>query len=298
MELIEVRGGSIELSPSSSNERLILKGFHFGKYPVTHELWEEIMGINLSRFKDLDKNSPVEMVTWHNAISFCNKLSEQCALEKCYSGSWNNIKCDFSKNGYRLPTEDEWEYAARGGNQSKGYRYSGSNNLDEVGWYEDNAEDRTHSVGCKKANELGIHDMSGNVWEWCWDIGDHFVSKEEENLFRAQRGGSWLSWENECEVDSKTFSRMIDGGSNSGFRICRNLENNNSLSSELTKALKEFNARHVYKEADIDVSAILAKKEKKGKKIFSALNTKEIDDGYLFTRHDNTLGRHWISPKK
>ena len=145
-------------------------------------------------------NLPVEKVSWYDAVKFCNKKSERDGLTPCYSGSGSNVSCNFSANGYRLLTEAEWEYAARGGPESRGYKYSGSSNPDEVAWYRDNLGIKTHQVGIKKANELGLYDMSGNVYEWCWDMYDdgYYRNSPTSNpkgpssgKYRVLRGGSW-----------------------------------------------------------------------------------------------------------
>ena len=130
-----------------------INGFYIGKYPITQKEWKAVMGgANPSKFKDDD--NPVENVSWLDVQEFIKRLNR------------------LTGRSYRLPTESEWDYAAKGGSLSRGYIYSGSNNLDEVAWYRDNSYGRTHKVGSKKPNELGIYDMNGNVWEWtenCYD---------------------------------------------------------------------------------------------------------------------------------
>ena len=155
------------------------------------------------------ENHPVNYVSWYGARAYCAWLSK------------------VSGKSYRLPTEAEWEYAARGGNKSKDYLYSGSDNIDEVTWYDGNSGSNTHSVGSKKANELGIHDMSGNVWEWCADwYGDYSDSPKTnptgpiDGSYRVERGGSWRYYARNTRVASRNYNTPSYRLFNTGFRIC------------------------------------------------------------------------------
>ena len=152
--------------------------YYIGKYEVTQALWQAVMGNNPSYFKG--DNLPVEKVSWNDCQEFISKL--------------NTI----TGKTFRLPTEAEWEYAARGGKKSRGYQYRGSSNLSDVAWYKDNSGNKTHAVGSKQANELGIYDMSGNVWEWCQDWYGKYSSSSQTNPTgansgsnRVRRGGGW-----------------------------------------------------------------------------------------------------------
>ena len=160
------------------NHQVTVSDFYIGKYEVTQRQWIEIMSNNPSNFKG--DNLPVENVSWNEVQEFITRLNERTGQH------------------YRLPTEAEWEYAARGGNQSKKYKYSGSNMILDVAWYADNSGSKTHPVGTKQPNELGIYDMSGNVWEWCYDwYGDYSSSSQTDPIgassgsYRVNRGGSW-----------------------------------------------------------------------------------------------------------
>ena len=184
-EMIFVEGGTFQMGSSSgeSDEKPVhsvaLSAFNIGKYEVTQAQWKAVMGNNPSNFTGCDDCS-VENVSWNDVQQYISKLNSQTG-----------------KN-YRLPTEAEWEFSARGGKSSKGYTYSGSNDLNSVAWNTDNSGSKTHTVGGKQANELGIYDMSGNVWEWCSDWYGTYNSYSETNPTgaslgqnRVLRGGSW-----------------------------------------------------------------------------------------------------------
>lgn len=181
--------------------QVTLSSFWIGKYEVTQREWVAIMGNNPSEKKGED--FPVEKVDWLDAIDYCNKRSSKEGLNPCYilnNEYGYSISCQWQANGYRLPTEAEWEYAAKGGaaGAANPFTYAGSNEPDSVAWYSDNSGCVMHPVGQKKPNQLGIFDMSGNVWEWCWDsYGSYTAAAQnaprgpELSIFRVLRGGSY-----------------------------------------------------------------------------------------------------------
>ncbi|MEO1715239.1 MAG: SUMF1/EgtB/PvdO family nonheme iron enzyme, partial [Bacteroidota bacterium] len=173
---------------------------------------------------------PLTEVSWYGAVTYCNWLSEQSGLEPAYQINGTQITVNRQANGYRLPTEAEWEYAARGGQQSRNYRYAGSNDLGKVGWYKGNSGSNTHPVGNKAANELELYDMSGNVWEWCWDWydEDYYSSSPKNNPLgplsgsnRVVRGGSWVSDARFCRSANRDGNDPSDCNYGVGFRLAR-----------------------------------------------------------------------------
>lgn len=215
--MVRVEGGTFIMGAtteqgSSADEdekpihQVTLSSFSIGKFEVTQEEWNAVMGSNPSYFKG--SMLPVESVNWNDCQTFIRKLNELTGMN------------------FRLPTEAEWEFAARGGNRSNGYMYAGSNSLVNVAWYEFNNGSPTHEVGQKKANELGIYDMSGNVWEWCADWYGSYSSFSQTNpkgassgSNRVIRGGSLyvISWH--CRVSSRGIREPLDRSNNLGFRL-------------------------------------------------------------------------------
>ena len=234
-----------------------IQPFVMGQYEVTQQLYKAVMGSNPSSFTsdvaagETQELRPVEQVSWYDAVVFCNKLSERMGLEPVYSkggetntsewggvptistnDTWKDaITCDFAKSGYRLPTEAEWELAARGGNAGADawqYTYAGSNTIGGVAWYRDNSSDKTHQVGTKAANGLGLYDMSGNVWEWCWDRWDDGSIDADtpsggaaSGSYRVYRGGGWSSNAFNCAVSHRLGVGPYGRSNFIGFRLVR-----------------------------------------------------------------------------
>ena len=200
-EMVYVEGGTFDMgatteqgSDAESDEKPVhsvtLDGYYIGKCEVTQELWEAVMGSNPSHFKGAQ--NPVENVSWNDCQEFVSRLNS------------------LTGRTFRLPTEAEWEYAARGGNKSRHYKYSGSNNIFDVAWHGDNSGITTHAVGTKTANELGIYDMSGNVYEWCSDWYGSYSAGAQTNpqgpssgSIRVLRGGSWGGLARFCRVSNR-----------------------------------------------------------------------------------------------
>jgi formylglycine-generating enzyme required for sulfatase activity len=212
--------------------------FYIGKYEVTFDEYDEFCEAT-GRSKPSDSGwgrevRPVINVSWWDAIAYCNWLSEKEKLPKAYDSKGNlldkdgRVTTDVTKVlGYRLPTEAEWEYAAHGGNESKGYKYSGSYSVGDVAWYSSNSGRETHEVGEKVPNELGLYDMSGNVWEWCSDWYGSYSSSARTNpynnsgSYRVIRGGSWSIVASYVRVADRDYGSPTYTGRYLGFRIAR-----------------------------------------------------------------------------
>jgi sulfatase modifying factor 1 len=200
-----VRGGSFQMGSDSGEpaekpvHEVRVSDFYIMKTEVTQKDYEAIMGNNpASSFRGKGGKYPIQNVSWYDAVAYANKLSERDGLTPSYTIKGTDVTCDWSANGWRLPTEAEWEYAARGGNLSNGYAYSGSDDANAVAWTLSNSMPFCHPVAKKAPNELGLYDMSGNVWEWVWDVREAYSSAPQTDprgpasgSSYANRGGGW-----------------------------------------------------------------------------------------------------------
>jgi formylglycine-generating enzyme required for sulfatase activity len=231
--MITVGGGM--MPPDSELSGMRIEEFEIGKYPVMQEEWEWVRVWALAKGYELETGygtgsaHPVTHVSWYDAVKWCNAKSEHEILEPAYymegkvyrNGEFGPdgsrlITWHKKANGYRLPTEAEWEWAARGGPLSRGHDYSGSDRLEDVGWYEKNSNGKAKPVGLKNANELGLHDMSGNVWEWCWDM-------DQSGSAHRIRGGSWNHHSTNGTVRYRISRSPETRYGVIGFRIARNV---------------------------------------------------------------------------
>lgn len=267
--LTQIEGGPFKNTKSNYYGKRVTKfpyngkvvavtSFQIGKYEVTQKEWTEVMGDNPSKFKD--DTLPVETVSWYDCIEYCNKRSLKEGLQPYYTidkgaKDPNNlteiddikwtVTVNTGANGYRLPTEAEWEYAASGGQLSKSYTYSGSDDIEKVGWYWTNSGDKpltglwswpmieqnhniTKAVGGKEPNELGLYDMSGNVREWCWDWygelqndTDAAPKRSSRESGRVWKGGGWIGGDFCCAPSFRAGLEANGKGPDQGFRVCR-----------------------------------------------------------------------------
>lgn len=263
---VYVKGGTfINTNSNYYGKNVTLSSFYIGKYDVTQKEWVEVMGNNPSGF--IGDNLPVEMVSWYDCVEYCNQRSVKEGLKPYYTIDTNTIDPnnkrdpDFATNldnikwlvtinaganGYRLPTEAEFEYAAGGGQLSKSHTYSGSDDVDKVAWYWKNSgdknltgfwswpsikynHDQTKPVGSKEPNELGLYDMSGDVREWCWDwyggLQSNVTDPEgsSSGYARVWKGGGWLGGDFCCAPSFRGSLAANGTGPDQGFRVCRGL---------------------------------------------------------------------------
>jgi sulfatase modifying factor 1 len=258
-----VKGGAFKDTKSNYyGKGVTVSDFYIGKFDVTQKEWAEVMGSNPSKFQG--DNLPVETISWYDSVEYCNKRSIKEGLEPYYNIDKNKkdpnnqpdpefrdldvtkwlVTINPGANGYRLPTEAEWEYAAGGGQLSRSYIYSGSDFIEDVAWYWRNSGDKTltgfwswpaieqnHNkpkpVGAKKPNELGLYDMSGNVRQWCWDWAGDLQSNVSDpkgsqgGFRRVWKGGGWMGAAFCCESAYRGGLAANGTGPDQGLRVCR-----------------------------------------------------------------------------
>ena len=231
-------------SNGDSDERPVhavtVSGFSISKYPITQKEWSEVMGTTIQQQRDaadrsgrlagVGDNHPIYYVNWYEAVDYCNKRSVMEGLTPAYRGSRDNITCDWNANGYRLPTEAEWEFAAKGGTRDlMALEYSGSNSVEAVAWHNENSEGSAYPVGSKAPNSLGLYDMSGNVYEWCWDkYGSYSRTAQTDpkgstssRANNVRRGGGWSSDAYNVRSTNRSFAAPANRYDYVGFRVVR-----------------------------------------------------------------------------
>jgi formylglycine-generating enzyme len=245
--MVRVEGGTYKMGSKDSDKAadndeqkehdVTIKTFEISKFEVT--VWEWKQYTKANKFKmplkpewGWQDNYPINGITWEEAIAYCNWLSKKEKLQPVYSKQGPNYVCNFKANGYRLPTEAEWEFAAKGGVKSKGYKFSGGNDANEVAWHKAISKNSPHTVGTKLPNELGLYDMSGNVWEWCWDWynKDYYKIEKGDNPKgpemgerKCVRGGSWDSQVNYLRPANRISTPPNKTHEFYGFRVARTI---------------------------------------------------------------------------
>ncbi|MGN7891848.1 formylglycine-generating enzyme family protein [Bacillus sp. 22475] len=191
-----------------------IQPFLLAKYAVTTELYDAITNCTLNNFENNHK--PVVNISWNDAIAFCNVLSKKAGLKEYYSISDGGqiVRCKLDSNGYRLPSEAEWQYACKAG--TTGYTYG---KLHDIAWYNENSNGHIHDVGQKEPNVWGLYDMLGNVWEWCYDLYDETVY----GSYRIFRGGSWAEKARGCGATCRRRSHPTFHIDDLGFRLARSI---------------------------------------------------------------------------
>ncbi|MBU0711628.1 SUMF1/EgtB/PvdO family nonheme iron enzyme [bacterium] len=235
--LILIKGGTYKINRFgygedenvSPSHEISVNDFYISNVEVTQELYKTVIGSNPSYYSNKNDH-PVEQVNWYDAIQFCNKLSQTKGFQLCYKIEGSEIVCDFGAAGYRLPTEAEWVIAAGSGDPINQV-WSGTSTQDSLihySWFYRNSQGKTHPVSNKKPNNLGIYDMSGNVWEWCWDEYDQPVIISQNNPTRSLgdkarviHSGSWVNYSNYCQIGFRDYFRPTYNSSNIGFRVVR-----------------------------------------------------------------------------
>ena len=232
--MVSVEGGKLPRTSEIAGTKV--EDFQIGLYAVTMAEWQGVRNWAIENGFDMAEGTaggpshPVTYVNWYDSVKWCNAKSVMEGLQPVYGvkgqdgyysreelgaqGSENVVLEPLAK-GYRLPAEAEWEWAARGGRNSQGYTFAGSNNLNDVGWFGENSGRNAHAVGEKAPNEIGLYDMSGNVWEWCWE--------NHSSFYRHRRGGCWLGIEGNASVALRHYSGPEDLRLNKGLRLARSL---------------------------------------------------------------------------